>query len=56
MRHNFRPLQKFFQVASLLLALVVVALVSAITTMHFAIHGAEVRIPVLKGIDRKSVV
>src|SRR6266702_2345602 len=50
MRHSLRPIQKFFQVASLLLALVVVALVSAITTMHFAIHGAEVRIPVLKGM------
>jgi beta-lactam-binding protein with PASTA domain len=27
-----------------------VALLSAITTMHFAIHGREVRIPVLKGM------
>jgi len=28
----------------------VVALISAVTTMHFAIHGAEVRVPVLKGM------
>jgi eukaryotic-like serine/threonine-protein kinase len=50
MRESLRPIQKFFKVASLLLALVVVALVSAITTMHFAIHGAEVRVPLLKGM------
>jgi len=50
MRHSFRPIQNFFRVASLLLGLVVVALISAITTMHFAIHGAEVRVPVLKGM------
>jgi len=50
MRGRFHLIQKFFLAASLLLALVVVALVSAITTMHFAIHGAEVRIPVLKGM------
>jgi len=50
MKGNFRPIQNFFQIASLLLGLVVVALVSAITTMHFAIHGAEVRVPVLKGM------
>jgi len=30
--------------------LVAVAMISAITTMHFAIHGAEVKIPVLKGM------
>jgi len=47
---QLRPLQNFFQGALLLLGLVVVALLSAITTMHFAIHGAEVRIPVLKGM------
>lgn len=47
---KFRSIQNFFQGALLLLALVVVALLSAITTMHFAIHGAEVRVPVLKGM------
>jgi beta-lactam-binding protein with PASTA domain len=30
--------------------LVAVALLAAITTMHFAIHGAEVQIPALKGM------
>jgi eukaryotic-like serine/threonine-protein kinase len=50
MKLRMRPIQNFFQGALLLLALVVVALLSAITTMHFAIHGAEVRIPVLKGM------
>jgi len=45
-----RPIRNFFQIASLLLGLVVVALISAITTMHFAIHGAEVKVPTLKGM------
>lgn len=40
----------FFRVASLLLLLVAVALLAAITTMHFAIHGAEVQVPSLKGM------
>lgn len=45
-----RGFVNFFQVASLLLLLLVVALLAAITTMHFAIHGAEVQVPVLKGM------
>jgi beta-lactam-binding protein with PASTA domain len=45
-----RPIVNFFQVASLVMALVAVALLAAITTMHFAIHGAEVRVPSLKGM------
>ena len=49
-KFKLRPIQNFFQGALLLLGLVVVALLSAITTMHFAIHGAEVRVPVLKGM------
>ena len=40
----------FFRVASLLVLLVAVALFSAIATMHFAIHGAEVQVPALKGM------
>ena len=40
----------FFQVASLVLLLVAVALLAAIATMHFAIHGAEVQVPALKGM------
>jgi eukaryotic-like serine/threonine-protein kinase len=45
-----RALSKFFRVASLVLLLVIVALLAAITTMHFAIHGAEVQVPALKGM------
>jgi beta-lactam-binding protein with PASTA domain len=45
-----RGLLNFIQAASLVLVLVVVALTAAITTMHFAIHGAEVQIPTLKGM------
>ncbi|MGH9563943.1 MAG: PASTA domain-containing protein, partial [Terracidiphilus sp.] len=45
---NTRVLANFFQVASLLLLLVAVALMAAIVTMHFAIHGAEVEVPALK--------
>jgi eukaryotic-like serine/threonine-protein kinase len=45
-----RWILSFFRVASLLMLLVAVALMSAIVTMHFAIHGAEVQVPVLKGM------
>jgi beta-lactam-binding protein with PASTA domain len=45
-----RPFVNFFQVSSLLMVLVAVALLAAITTMHFAIHGAEVQVPDLKGM------
>ena len=47
---NTRSIAGFFRVASLLLLLVAVALMSAIITMNFAIHGAEVQVPVLKGM------
>src|SRR5271157_4548313 len=43
-------LVNFFQVASLVMLLVAVALLAAITTMHFAIHGADVQVPALKGM------
>lgn len=45
-----RPFLNFLQVASLVLVLVAVALLAAITTMHFAIHGAEVKVPALKAM------
>jgi beta-lactam-binding protein with PASTA domain len=45
-----RPVVNFFQIASLVMLLVAVALLSAIATMHFAIHGAEVQVPALKGM------
>jgi beta-lactam-binding protein with PASTA domain len=43
-------LVKLFQIASLVMLLVAVAMMSAITTMHFAIHGSEVQVPSLKGM------
>ncbi len=49
---NTRPIAAFFRVASLLMLLVAVALMAAIVTMHFAIHGAEVQVPALKEYDR----
>ncbi len=45
-----RAIANFFQMVSLLLLLVAVALLSAVVTMQFAIHGAEVRIPALKAM------
>jgi beta-lactam-binding protein with PASTA domain len=45
-----RRVMNFFQVASLVMLLVAIALLSAITTMHFAIHGAEVQVPALQGM------
>jgi beta-lactam-binding protein with PASTA domain len=47
---NRRFFINLFQVASLIMLLVAVAMLSAITTMHFAIHGAEVQVPSLKGM------
>jgi beta-lactam-binding protein with PASTA domain len=45
-----RSIANFLQVASLLLLLILVALLSAIAAVHFAIHGAEVQVPALKGL------
>jgi beta-lactam-binding protein with PASTA domain len=42
---------RLFQFALVLVLLVVVAMVSALTTMHFAIHGAEVKIPDFRGMS-----
>ena len=42
---------RLFQVALVLVLLVVVAMVSALTTMHFAIHGAEVKVPDFRGMS-----
>jgi eukaryotic-like serine/threonine-protein kinase len=41
---------RFFQIACLVMLLIAVALLSAITTVHFAIHGAEVQVPALAGM------
>jgi eukaryotic-like serine/threonine-protein kinase len=42
---------RLFQFALVLVLLVVVAMVSALTTMHFAIHGAEVKVPDFSGMS-----
>jgi hypothetical protein len=47
---NTRPFVNFFQVASLVMVLVAVALLSADITMQFAIHGTEVKVPSLNGM------
>ena len=47
---NRRSIKSFFLVASLLMLLVTVALIAALITVHFAIHGAEVQVPSLKGM------
>jgi eukaryotic-like serine/threonine-protein kinase len=47
---NIRAIASFFRVGMLLMLLIAVALLAAITTMHFAIHGAEVEVPALKGM------
>ena len=39
-----------FKVTSLVMALITMALFAALVTMHFAIHGAEVQVPALKGM------
>lgn len=41
---------RVFRMASVVMLLLAVAMISAITTMHFAIHGAEVKVPALKGM------
>jgi beta-lactam-binding protein with PASTA domain len=45
-----RHVVNFFQIGSLVMLLVAVSLLAAIATMHFAIHGAEVQVPALKGM------
>ena len=45
-----RSIANFFQIAWLLMLLVAVGLLSAITTVHFAIHGTEAQVPALKGL------
>lgn len=45
-----RRVLNLFQIGSLVMLLVAVSLLSALTTMHFVIHGAEVHVPTLKGM------
>ncbi len=43
-------MRQLFRTLSAVLALLAIALVSALITMRFAIHGAEVRVPTLSGL------
>ena len=55
---NTSSISRILRVAWLLMLLVAVALLSAIATIHFAIHGAEVQVPALTGMtiaDARSV-
>jgi len=47
---NRQVIVSFFQIGSLVMLLVAVALLAAVITMHFAIHGAEVQVPALTGM------
>ena len=47
---NKQHFVNFYQIASLVMLLVAVALLAAVTTMHFVIHGVEVKVPLLKGM------
>jgi beta-lactam-binding protein with PASTA domain len=47
---------RFFQFVILVLALSLVALASAIVTMRFAIHGAEVTVPSFKGLTAEEAL
>jgi beta-lactam-binding protein with PASTA domain len=55
---NTGAITRFLRIASLVMLLVAVGLLSAVLTMQFAIHGAEVQVPALKGMttaDARSV-
>lgn len=47
---------RIFQFALVLALLVVVGLVSALTAMHFAIHGAEVKVPDFRGMTETEAM
>jgi beta-lactam-binding protein with PASTA domain len=48
---NFRSMKSAIRFALLALVLVIVAMVSALTAMRFAIHGQEVAVPPLVGLS-----
>ena len=47
---------KFFRLVLAVMLLAIVALIAAVTTMHFAIHGAEVQVPDLGGLTIAEAV
>jgi beta-lactam-binding protein with PASTA domain len=46
----------FFRLVLAALVLAMAGLISAVTTMHFAIHGAEVKVPDLQGLTLSEAV
>ncbi len=49
-------MRQMFRALSAVLALLAIALVSALITMRLAIHGAEVRVPALSGSSLAQAV
>jgi eukaryotic-like serine/threonine-protein kinase len=49
-------MKSFFRFAILALTLVIVALVSALTAMRFAIHGQEVQVPAIIGLTPAEAI
>lgn len=49
-------MRQLFRALSAVLTLLAIALVSALITMRFAVHGAEVRVPVLSGLTVPEAV
>ena len=47
-------MRRFFQFALVVLLLALVSLLSAVTTMHFVIHGAEVKVPDFHGMTERD--
>ena len=49
-------MKSFFRILLLSLVLVMVALISALTSMRFAIHGRQVEVPKLVGLTPEEAV
>lgn len=47
-------MRRFFQFVLIVVLLALVALASAVTTMHFAIHGAEVKVPDFRNMSESD--
>lgn len=43
-------MKNFFRIATLILTMIMVAMVSALTAMRFAIHGQEIKVPAIIGL------
>src|SRR6201999_2216227 len=58
LRHHLRRagMFNFFRLALAFLVIAMAGLVSAVVTMRFAIHGAEVKVPDLQGLTVSEAV